>query len=378
MTRRNVAATLRFGPLKPIFQVLILAALLISAGCAAPGGQPSPTAAGPTLTAGPATSTHPPTASSTPAAPGAAVPIRAAFYYPWFPQSWDQSGLNPFTHYHPSLGYYSQDDPAIIRSHIAAMQYGHIQAGIASWWGQGHYTDARVPALLKAGEQAGFQWALYYELESQGDPSAETIRADLEYIREHYAASPAYLHIDGRFVVFVYADAQDNCEMSARWQAANTAGAYLVEKVFPGYRACPGQPDAWHEYAPDQGQRKVGTDSFIISPGFWKAGESTPRLARDLTRWYGDIQAMLKSGSRFELVTTFNEWGEGTAVESAAGWESPSGYGLFLDALHNDGVLPPVQLPTLPPGTAPLSEPPATITVIPGITTTPAVPPPVN
>jgi hypothetical protein len=33
-------------------------------------------------------------------------------------------------------------------------------------------------------------------------------------------------------------------------------------------------------------------------------------------------------------VTTFNEWGEGTAVEPAREWRSKSGFGKYLDALH--------------------------------------------
>lgn len=348
--------------------------MALSAGCAAPAAtgtaaataapiKPTPSASSPGVGISPTLSASSP--GSTP--PAGAAPIRAAFYYPWFPEGWDQSGMKPFTHYQPTLGYYSQDDPAVIRAHIRAMQYGHIQAGIASWWGQGHYTDKRVPALLKAGEELGFQWALYYENESTGDPSAESIRADLEFIREHYAGSPAYLQIDGRFVIFVYADAQDGCGMSARWKAANTAGAFVVLKVFPGYRACPDQPDAWHEYAPVTEKRQIGADSFIISPGYWKAGEDKPGLARDPARWNADIRAMLAAQVRFQLVTTFNEWGEGTAVESAAGWESPSGYGLYLDALHNDGVLPPSDLPET-------QTPPAGLKLTP----TKEVPPPPN
>ena len=280
-----------------------------------------------------------PTPTLTPAgmASELAFPIRAAFYYPWFPQSWDQSGMNPFTHYHPGLGFYSQDQAAVIQTHIAAMQYGHIQLGIASWWGQGHYTDQRIPEMLKVAEQTGFHWALYVEAESQGDPAVEAIRSDLEYIRDHYASSPAYLKIDQRFVVFVYADGQDRCGMSDRWKQANTVGAYLVLKIFPGYQACASQPDAWHQYAPALAQKRVGNDSFNISPGFWKANESGPMLARNPERWNADIQAMIASQANFQLVTSFNEWGEGTAVESAQEWQSPSGYGVYLDALHNDG-----------------------------------------
>jgi hypothetical protein len=267
-------------------------------------------------------------------------PIRAAFYYPWFPQSWMQKGMNPFSHYRPTLGYYSGDDPAVIQHQIAAMQYGKIQAGIASWWGQGHYTDYRIPTLLLAGEKAGFHWALYVESESLRDPSVEAIRSDLEYIRSQYASSSAYLKIDGRFVVFVYADQNDSCGMASRWKEANTVGAYLVLKVFSGYRSCASQPDAWHQYAPALSQKQIGKSSFSISPGFFKADEVTPRLMRNLMQWNLAIQAMIASQSNFQLITTFNEWGEGTPVESGTEWESPSGYGLYLDALHHDGVLP--------------------------------------
>jgi hypothetical protein len=47
---------------------------------------------------------------------------------------------------------------------------------------------------------------------------------------------------------------------------------------------------------------------------------------------------MVASGEPWQLVTTFNEWGEGTAVEAAEEWSSPSGYGQYLDALHSQGT----------------------------------------
>src|SRR5204862_5616614 len=75
-------------------------------------------------------------------------PIRAAFYYPWFPESWTQLGIYPYTNYHPSIGFYDSSAATSIIGHIAAMQYGGIQAGILSWWGQGRPTDKRVPTIL--------------------------------------------------------------------------------------------------------------------------------------------------------------------------------------------------------------------------------------
>ena len=302
---------------------------------------PTDPAAAPSLTA-----TQPATATPTPnlpAMPGLSFPIRAAFYYPWFPNSWKQSGMNPFTHYHPSLGFYSQDDPAVIPEQIAAMQYGKIQLGIASWWGQGHYTDQRFATLLQAGRQVGFYWAVYAESEGQGDPSVDAIRSDLQYIHDKYASSPAYLKVGGRFVVFVYSDQNDRCGMPERWTQANTVGAYLVLKIFSGYQACASQPDAWHQYAPAHPQQNLGKSSFLISPGFYKASEAQPRMARDLQQWNAVIRAMIASNADFQVITTFNEWGEGTAVESASEWASPSGFGEYLDALHYDGN-PPVSL----------------------------------
>jgi hypothetical protein len=274
-------------------------------------------------------------------------PIRAAFYYPWFPEAWDQQEMNPFTHYHPDLGFYNQDDLAVMRQHIKEMQYGKIQVGISSWWGQGQPTDRRAGDLLKLGEQMGFFWALYIESEGVGNPSPDAIRSDLEYIRDHYAQSPAYLKIGGRFVVFVYGDPADTCDMAVRWFKGNTVGAYLVLKIFTGYRYCYARPDAWHQYAPALAQKQAGRDSFTISPGFWKGSEPKPRLARDLDRWSKDIQAMVASKADFQLISTYNEWGEGTAIEAAREWSSSSTFGSYLDALHYDG-LPPKDLKTLP------------------------------
>ena len=267
-------------------------------------------------------------------------PLRAAFYYPWFPESWTQQGIYPYTNYSPSLGYYDSSDTAVIAKHIAAMQYGHIDAGILSWWGQGSPTDNRVSGILAATAGSTFRWSIYYEPESLGNPSVSTLAADLAYLRDHYGANPAFLRIDGRFVVFVYADGADGCGMADRWTQANAGiNAYIVLKVFAGYTACASQPDGWHQYAPATAADDQGIYSYSISPGFYKVNES-PALVRDPARWRRNIRDMVASGARFQLITSFNEWGEGTAVESATQWASASGYGNYLDALHDNGAEP--------------------------------------
>jgi hypothetical protein len=263
------------------------------------------------------------------------LPLRAAFYYPWFPGAWSQKGIYPYTNFTPSRGYYDGGDPAILAGHIADMQYGNVQAGIASWWGQGTREDSRMPQLLSAATNTDFTWTVYYEDEGFGNPSVSTLQSDLQYLRELYASHPNYLRIDGRFVVFAYGG-RESCEMVDRWTQANTVDAYIVLKVFGGYENCANQPDGWHQYAPALAADSQGTFSYSISPGFHLYGEDV-RLERDLARWQQDVQAMVASGADWQLVTTFNEWGEGTSVESATEWESPSGYGQYLDVLHTNG-----------------------------------------
>ncbi|HYX85303.1 MAG TPA: fibronectin type III domain-containing protein [Gaiellales bacterium] len=285
------------------------------------------------------------TAISAPTAPVAgpadiqpSFPIRAAFYYPWYPQTWTVNGHYP--HYTPSLGYYDSSSTAVIQQHVQAMEYGKIQVGISSWWGQGTVTDNRLPLLLSTTQNLGsrLRWAVYYEPEGQGDPTSAQITSDLTYIRDHYGNNPAYLRVNGRFVVFVYAGAADACGMADRWHQANTVNAYVVLKVFSGYRTCANQPDSWHQYAPATAADSQAGYSYSISPGFWKADESSPRLTRDLARWSQNVRDMVASNAPWQLVTTFNEWGEGTAAESANEWSTSSGFGAYLDTLHNDGA----------------------------------------
>jgi hypothetical protein len=253
------------------------------------------------------------------------------------------------------MGYYDLSNPAIIKQQIGAMLYGNIEAGVASWWGQGSATDKRIPALLSAAAGTSFKWSVYYEPEGVGNPEVSTLKADLIYLRDKYSNDPAFLRIDNRFVVFVYEDVNDGCAIVDRWHQANTMNAYIVLKVFPGYQTCANQPDGWHQYSPAKAAVSLGQYSYTISPGFWKAGENS-QLARNLVVWQQNISNMVASGANFQLITSFNEWGEGTAVESADQWATSSGYGAYLDALHTIGAASTTvaQVPASTPGADPV------------------------
>jgi hypothetical protein len=265
-------------------------------------------------------------------------PIRAAFYYAWYPEAWTRDAVFPYSRFHPSLDYYSADDAHVVHRQTDAMRYAHLDAGIYSWWGESGYppTDSRFWRYLAAARTTPFRWAAYYEREGYADPTVDQLHADLEYLRDFDASKPAYLKVDGRFVVFVYGDSGDSCATAARWHAANEGiGAYLVLKAFAGYLDCPQQPDAWHQYSGSRDEYAVSS-SFMVSPGFDEAREPAPRLARDPTRFRQTVADMVASNAPWQLVISFNEWPEGTSIEAAREWQTASGYGAYLDALHEE------------------------------------------
>ena len=269
--------------------------------------------------------------------PQPSFPIRASFYYPWYPETWTVNNAHVF--YHPTLGYYSTTDVATQQAHIRAMAYAGMNAAISSWWGPGHYTDVRLKQLMATTVSMGspLKWAVYYENEGYGNPTVSKIASDLAYIRDNLATSSGYLKVGGKFVVFVYNADDTTCDVADRWSQANKqlgSPAYIDLKVFMGYRNCTNQPNSWHQYGPNAPSDEQAGYSYSVSPGWWRADQSTPLLTRSPSRWQTNVQAMAASGEPWQLVTTFNEWTEGTAVESAAEWASPSGYGSYLDALH--------------------------------------------
>jgi hypothetical protein len=260
--------------------------------------------------------------------PTAGASIRLAFEYPWF----SGTGAGP-THYHPNIAArwpYDSGDPAVIRKQIASAKYGRLQGFIHSWWGQGTPTDSRVKPWLSETASAspgvaGFKNALYYEAEGNSsqvpgspNPSATQITSDLNYIASRYVSNPSYLRLKGKPVIFVYGGAEDtNCSVATRWSQANAAASthfYVVLKVFPGYALCASQPDSWHQYAPAVRESTQGQHAMAISPGFFKASEATPRLARTDAQWATSVQHLAAYTGQFQLVTTWNEWGEGTSV----------------------------------------------------------------
>jgi len=249
------------------------------------------------------------------------LPINAAFFYAWYPSHWTEEGVFPYTKYSPSLGYYDSMEPDTIRQQLELAERAHLDAFISSWWGQAEVTDTATQEILRVTEESGsrIRWSTYYEGEGYSDPAPDQIASDLSYMAAELFNSPAYLRVNDKPVLFVYGQGHDGCSMVDRWlQAENLAGIdlYLNLKVFEGYADCPSQPDSWHQYSPTSAFEYQAPYSITISPGFSRYGQPTA-LVRDLTQFTTSVQWMSLATVDWKLITTWNEWLEGTAIEPA-------------------------------------------------------------
>ena len=309
-----------------LVRALLVAALLSLTSCAAVAQQspPAPDAAGVVEAAA---ATAPPNFDAMPS-------IRAAFYYPWFPETWRAPNGGVYTNYTPTAGLYDSGTLATLRRHVDELLYANVDVAISSWWGPGTPSAARFETIMGATTTKRIHWSLYYEREGYANPTTDQIVSDLAPLMQAHATDGRLFRLGGRFVVFVYAGASDGCTMATRWvKAAQQLNLYIVLKVFNGYRQCTPQPDGWHQYAPARAADSQLPWSFAVSPGFWLWGEGV-RLPRDPAAFRQNVKAMVASGAKLQLISTFNEWGEGTAVEPAQEWVSASGNGVYLDILH--------------------------------------------
>jgi hypothetical protein len=262
------------------------------------------------------------------------APIRASFYFPWYPEGWDQLGYTPFTRYTPTLGaYYDQADPDVVTQHVEWFRYAKSHM-ISVWRGRDdgegfsaatfatvqYDTDTKLAALLDEAEAQGIKIAILYEAEGYGTPSTAQVEAELAWLAANRFNHPAYMHVNGVPVVFVYGNPY------SRWHDA-------TDGFTTAYVVCiaSGQTHAnYAEYTFTASRTSTTGTSYIILPGFWRIDEANPRTTRDLATWQSNIASMVASGKTWHIIISFNEWGEGSQCEPEATHGTD-----YLDALHN-------------------------------------------
>lgn len=336
--------------------------------------------------------------------------------------------LDP-SEFNPQVELYSSNDYAAFKWQVNKLAEARQEVAISSWWAQNHKTDIAfrntITDFMNRADNPypNLRWALYYECEGNAssacggtsNPSVAKIVSDLNYIADNYVNQPGMLKINAKPVIFVYGDSTDvlnsgsctdpaNTSYSARWAQAKAQAKipfYIVLKVYSSYSTDVCQPDSWHQYAPATRSGNHGTYSYYVSPGFWRSGDAV-RLCRNLNGpaqtncdssnptasiiSFGQaITSMVASSTTWRLTETWNEWGEGSAVEpgvpviqangSIIALQDPNGVtfgNAYIDVLKN--LLPPLEQGTGSPLSTPIPTGPAALSPTPTITITPAPP----
>lgn len=316
------------------------------------------------------------------------VPARAqgerlvlAFYYAWYGQDFWQQALSD----QPTQTYVSTD-PAAIERHVAWAQQAGIDAFVQSWYGpqvENNQTEPNFAALLDISARRGFRAAVDFELVSPFFHSEADVVAALQYLLAVHANHPAYLRVGGKPVIFFWRQQVYPLEtwLSIRNQVDPQRASIWIEEgvtldlmeAFDGHHlysvAWDARPDnvlvRWGQRVRDWSARH-GADRYWVAtvmPGYNDLVTGRPdafvrdRAGGDYYRlcWDGAI----RSGADMVIITSFNEWLEGTQIEPSVSYGDA-----YLNLTRELGdqyraspALPPAPLPAVTPTSLPSPSP---------------------
>jgi len=119
----------------------------------------------------------------------------------------DYSGTNT-----PVYGLYDSNDPNLIKKHLDLAKQAKIDALICSWWGIDHETDITFKNILTVAKnvRTSIKFTLYYETNQHrfiNNPISDTIKTisdEVIYIFDEYYESPYFFMVNNKPVLFFY------------------------------------------------------------------------------------------------------------------------------------------------------------------------------
>ena len=285
-------------------------------------------------------------ASATTAAPDTRI---LAFYYPWYnPGDFNRSAM-----WDVPVQPYESDDRATIQRQVQQARDAGITGFISSWMGPGNRTDKNFATLLDVSKGTDFDSTIYFETGSDGLSSAGQVVDDLRYVMVTYGSNPNFARVQGKPAIFfwnpgavggadVWAGIRAQVDPNHDWHwNVETDKPDIWLGVFDGihlFSAASWTADATATYkgfrtkvdsaAAKYGQPKVWAAG--VAPGWDNSRQGNPvqvLIGRDNGGYYSRRwEAAIASNPDLVTITSWNEWGEGTAIEPG------SSYGnLYLD-----------------------------------------------
>jgi hypothetical protein len=290
-----------------------------------------------------------------------------AYYYPWYyPERWTRE---PVTNT-PKLGWYSSADRPIAAQHIRWAKQADLDFFLISWLSpDGREAENLKRTVLPELEEARFRFALLYETPlalglpagkpidlaaklPDGVKAGDRVVAHFDHLAQTYLKHKQYLRFDGKAVVMIYLvrdmvnagpyltavrerlskrgvdlyliadvvywgapDKLDWAFLKEHFQAVTAYNMYYRPKFL---EAVQGQFQATDRIARAQGMRLIPN----VMPGYDDTplrGTERVTINRRRGQFYRDYWRVASQfvgpDQPFLLITSFNEWHEGTELE---------------------------------------------------------------
>jgi len=282
------------------------------------------------------------------------------FYYPWYGTPDGPGGAGRTVHWgrideakkdieastnYPILGAYDSHDPNLIDRHCQWARYANIDTFIVSWWGHNSFSGRAMDKILDGCQRNGLSACIYYETVPRPQ-EPQTASGDIVKVLNEYGGHNAYLKVNGKPVVFVYGRALGqlglegwlktielvNKEYKGGITAIGDKFSYGSARVFDGVHTyntagslrgmrpaevrkwVAGTYQSWVQLADQAGK----ISAITVIPGYDDTKIRKPGLA--VGRYDGKLyraqwEEAIKADPHWILITSFNEWHEGSEIE---------------------------------------------------------------
>ncbi|MGH9008508.1 MAG: hypothetical protein ACRDYF_01525, partial [Acidimicrobiia bacterium] len=272
------------------------------------------------------------------------------FFYPWYAtpataprtayRHWEQNNHTPpfdiGANFYPAGGLYSSLDPDVLAKQARQMAASGVDTVVSSWWGRGAYEDWMLVDLVTAVRSAGLRLAIH--LEPYKGRSLTTVAGDLAYLRGLgitdvyvYQADSWGAAVDWAPAVATQPDMRFFAESGNLGSMLNGSFAdYARTAGFDGIYTYDVVRFGAGEMAVACGaarQRRL-LCSPSVGPGFdgRRAGMAKIPVVDSAGGQRYDYlwRSAVAAGADVVSITSWNEWHEGTQIETAKPYTFPS------------------------------------------------------